>query len=174
MKIAGIDPGLSGAVAFHEALTGALEITDMPTLAIDRGGKARREIDPHALADLFWKAHCGLAILEQAWPRPNDSAQGGFKVGDGYGAIRGVLAAVGVPYTIVSPQKWKRVLGITGDKDEARARASQLLPQGADQWRLKKHDGRAEAALLALYGVRELGALAPVAHDPRVAREAAR
>jgi hypothetical protein len=29
------------------------------------------------------------------------------------------------------------------------------MPAAAGQWRLKKHDGRAEAALLALYGLRE-------------------
>jgi hypothetical protein len=31
-----------------------------------------------------------------------------------------------------------------------------LLPQAAHQWPLRKHDGRAEAALLALYGARQL------------------
>jgi hypothetical protein len=29
------------------------------------------------------------------------------------------------------------------------------LPDAADQWRLKRHDGRAEAALMALYGMRQ-------------------
>jgi hypothetical protein len=45
-------------------------------------------------------------------------------------------------------------------KDGARARASQLLPAGVQLWPLVKHDGRAEAALLALYGVRQLGGAA--------------
>jgi hypothetical protein len=41
-------------------------------------------------------------------------------------------------------------------KGKARARASQLLPAAAHQWRLKRDDGRAEAALTALWGLREL------------------
>lgn len=169
MIFCGIDPGISGAIAFYDAFTGDVDVVDMPILVMSRGGRARRELDPHALADLFWKRHCGHATLEQAWVRPNDSGPGAFSVGNGYGAIRGVLAAVGVPYTIASPQKWKKALGITADKDGARARASQLLPQAAGQWPLKKHDGRAEAALLALHGFRDNAGLAP----PRPTRAAA-
>ena len=55
-----------------------------------------------------------------------------------------------------SPRRWKRALHVPKAKDAARARASQLLPEAAHQWRLRKHDGRAEAALLALYGARQL------------------
>lgn len=157
MIIAGIDPGLSGALAFYDTGTGEVETIDMPTLAVSNG---RREVDAHAVADLFWKRHAGHAFIEQSWPRPKDGAVQGFKFGDGYGALRGVLAAVGVPYTPVSPQRWKHALGVSADKDAARARAKQLLPQAAGQWPLKKHDGRAEAALIAYYGARELAAIA--------------
>jgi hypothetical protein len=48
-------------------------------------------------------------------------------------------------------------------KDGARARASQLLPGAADQWPLVKHDGRAEAALIALWGIRSLNLIANAA-----------
>jgi hypothetical protein len=47
-------------------------------------------------------------------------------------------------------------MGVTKSKDGCRARASQLLPEAADQWPLRRHDGRAEAALIALYGARQL------------------
>lgn len=159
MIIAGIDPGLAGAIAFFNTETRDLIVRDMPTLAIARG-KQRREIDPHALAALFWRAHCGHAFVETAWPRPRDGAVAGFRGGDGYGVIRGVLAAVGVPYTMVAPQRWKRALDVAADKDAARARASQLLPAAADKWPRKKDHGRAESALLCLYGVRVLNAVA--------------
>jgi hypothetical protein len=42
----------------------------------------------------------------------------------------------------------------------ARARATQLLPAAAHRWPLVKHDGRAEAALIAYYGRRQFNALA--------------
>ena len=55
---------------------------------------------------------------------------------------------------LVPPQVWKRRFNLTSDKDASRARASELLPAHAHLWPLKEHDGRAEAALLALYGAR--------------------
>ena len=57
---------------------------------------------------------------------------------------------------VVHPQRWKRELGVPAGKDGARARASQLLPQAAGQWPLKKHDGRAEAALISVFGSRSI------------------
>jgi hypothetical protein len=45
-------------------------------------------------------------------------------------------------------------------KDGARARASELFRGGAVHWPLVKHDGRVEAALIALWGIRALNATA--------------
>lgn len=44
---------------------------------------------------------------------------------------------------------------MTADKAAARHRASQLWPGLADSFALVKHDGRAEAALIALHGAHE-------------------
>ena len=68
-----------------------------------------------------------------------------------------VVAANFIPLTMVAPLKWKRALGVPADKDGARARASQLLPAHAGLWCRVKDDGRAEAALIAYYGVTVLG-----------------
>lgn len=175
--ICGIDPGLSGALAFYDTATGAVETIDMPTLALSRSGKARREVDPHALAALLWRRHCGHAVVEHVTPMPSDGepdstgrrrrqgSASGFAFGKGFGVIIGVLAAVSVPMTLVRAGRWKKALDVPAAKDGARSRASQLLPAGSDQWRLVKHDGRAEAALLALYGVRELGNIANAPPD---------
>jgi hypothetical protein len=85
-----------------------------------------------------------------------------FGYGESFGLVRGVLAARAVPYTLVTPVTSKRSLQVPKAKDGARARASQLLPASAHLWPLKHHHGRAEAALLALYGARQLaGAAAP-------------
>jgi hypothetical protein len=74
----------------------------------------------------------------------------------------GVIAARSIPLTLVPPVRWKRALAVPKAKDGARARASQLLPGAAHQWQLRRHDGRAEAALLALYGARQLSSSAAV------------
>jgi hypothetical protein len=63
----------------------------------------------------------------------------------------------------VRPAVWKRALGQGKDKEACQLRAMQLFPSA--NLRLKKHHGRAEAFLLALYGQRHLGA---VGHVPGV------
>lgn len=153
-RIAGCDPGLSGAVAIYDTETGAVETHPMPVHQLARGGKNKREIDVHGLAALIVGNRIGHAFVEKQWPRPNDGKTQAAATAEIYGTIKGVLAAGGVPYTIVSPQRWKKALGVPAAKDGARARASQLLPDAAHQWAKSKDDGRAEAALIALYGAR--------------------
>jgi crossover junction endodeoxyribonuclease RuvC len=84
-----------------------------------------------------------------------------FQFGRGYGAVEGVIAALGWPVEYVTPQKWKNALNVPTEKDDARARACQLLPLDAEHWTPRRGvfdkdqaSGRAEAALIALYGVR--------------------
>ena len=77
-----------------------------------------------------------------------------FPQGKAYGLILGIIAALKIPLTNVPAATWKRALAVPSDKDGARARASQLLPHLADCWKAKGAHGRAEAALLALYGAK--------------------
>lgn len=158
MIICGVDPGLSGAVCFYNASTGDVETIDMPSLTLQRGGKSKSEVDPHALAGLLWKRHCDHAFVEKVGAMPGQGTSSMFSFGKSYGVVLGVIAALGIPLTLVSPVKWKRTLGVTDGKDGARARASQLMPAAADQWSLKKDHGKAESALLALYGHQTIGA----------------
>ncbi|MGE5151189.1 MAG: hypothetical protein ACM3II_13795 [Rhodospirillaceae bacterium] len=160
MICCGIDPGLDGALAvIEDGPNGGCKCFDMPTLALSRGGKNKHEVDAHALADLIaqWMPH--HAFLEGARAMPGQGDTSTFAIGKGYGIVIGVLAASSIPYTIVDARRWKNALQVPKDKDAARARASQLLPAAASQWPLKKHDGRAEAALIALYGSRSLAGI---------------
>jgi crossover junction endodeoxyribonuclease RuvC len=160
MIIAGIDPGLSGAVAFLDAPSGAvLDVADMPTLALSRAGKNKRELDAHALARLIGDRRPDHAFLELVGARPGQGVSSVFAFGKSFGVVIGVLATLAVPMTFVAPMVWKRALRVPAAKDGARARASQLMPAAAHHWPLVKHDGRAEAVLIGLYGVRQLGQL---------------
>jgi crossover junction endodeoxyribonuclease RuvC len=155
MIVAGIDPGLSGAVAFLDAASGAvLDIADMPTLALSRGGKSRRELDAHALARLIDERRPDHCFMEQVGAMPGQGVSSVFSFGKSFGVVIGALAALGVPYTLVAPVTWKRALQVPAAKDGARARASQLLPAAAHHWMRVKDDGRAEAALIGHYGLR--------------------
>jgi hypothetical protein len=59
-----------------------------------------------------------------------------FKFGTAYGAIIGILAALEIRTSLVTPQVWKKHFRLDSDKEKGRALA---LRKG-------------EAALLALYG----------------------
>lgn len=159
MIIIGIDPGLHGAIATLKGDT--LSIDDIPTLDIGVGRtaggakKAKLVIDEIALANLIDEiAGSGPATiwLEQVGVRPGEGAVGAFSFGRTYGLLRGMAAAHFLPIRDVTPQVWKKAMGVKGDKDQSRLRASALRPADAHLWPLKKHDGRAEAALIALYG----------------------
>lgn len=155
--ILGIDPGLSGALALLEPTQ--LIIWDVPTLTIERNGKARRDTDLHQLLALFRiaKRQGARAVLEQINAQPGNGATQAFSYGKGYGAILMGLAACEIPVDYAPPAVWKKALGVPKEKDGARARASEMLPEHAKLWPLKKHDGRAEAALIAEYGRRKYG-----------------
>lgn len=163
MLIIGVDCGLSGALALMRDGV-VTEVMDMPTLVLSRGAKAKREVDAHLLADRLEAERPDHAFVEQLWGMmplndPEGRGQGAaraFAHGKGYGIIIGVLAALDIPITLVTAQRWKKSLGVPADKDGARARASQLMPAAARLWPLKKHDGRAESALIALYGYQSM------------------
>ena len=48
--------------------------------------------------------------------------------------------------------------------EEARKRASELMPTASELWKLKSDDGVAEAALLAYYGMKSGSATEKILH----------
>jgi hypothetical protein len=154
--ILGVDCGLSGALTFLNT-SGAAAIYDMPTFEIKRGKGKRHDLDGHALYQMIKEALPDHAFVEQAQAMPKQSAYATGIFFQVYGEVRGILIGCGIPLTPVHPRTWKKNLGVPAEKDGARFRASQLMPHLAPRWPLKKHDGRAESALLALYGARALG-----------------
>lgn len=150
--ILGIDPGLSGALALYD-VDGSLEVIDIPTLQLKK-----RVIDEYALARIVddWSGRIREVWLEQVGVRPGEGAVGAFAFGRGYGLIRGLCTASFLPIIDVTPASWKRAMNVSADKDAARAKASALFPRYSGCWPLKKHDGRAEAALIALHGMRQV------------------
>jgi crossover junction endodeoxyribonuclease RuvC len=155
--IAGIDPGLSGALFFIDPSRPSTgEAVDLPVHLLVRGKKKKRELDITGLIGILTSHRLDHVFLESVGAMPGQGVSSVFAFGKCYGAILGVVAAHTIPLTLVAPAVWKRALAVPKAKDGARARASQLLPEAASQWPLKRHDGRAEAALLALYGARQI------------------
>jgi len=153
MKLIGIDPGVRGALATLDPVVGTLDVIDMPTLNLT---KERRSLDPFELANYFdqFSDEKVMCFIEMSWPRQEDGSASAFTFGMNYGIALMGAAANFIRIEKVSPQKWKRAMGIPAGagKDGSRGRASQLMPRHAHFWPLKKHDGRAEAALIACWG----------------------
>ena len=150
--VLGIDPGLSGALARLTA-SGDLTIWDMPVLQVERNGRVRRDLDLAMLVATIREASATEAWLERVGAMPGQGVSSMFAFGRAVGQVEAAITACGLPLTHVTPQLWKRSLTVPAGKDAARLRASQLMPAYAGEWRLAKHDGRAEAALIALHGL---------------------
>jgi crossover junction endodeoxyribonuclease RuvC len=56
----------------------------------------------------------------------------------------------------VTPAKWKKHFGLNRDKGVSRSKATERFPEYANLFSRVKDDGRAEAALIALYGAEQL------------------
>lgn len=147
--IMGIDPGISGAIAFYFPMVPS-------RIAVDDVPVAGGEINVAELARLIRVHRPTLAVIERVSAMPGQGVTSMFNFGRSYGDVRGVIGAMEVPLHFVTPQKWKKHFGLSSDKDQSRMRAIRMFPTAADSFKLKKHDGRAEAALIALYGAEVL------------------
>lgn len=144
----GVDPGLSGAVAFlHED---SYTVVDIPTMA-KGSGTVKSEIDAQGLYKLLFRGIHQLpaAALERVNAMPGQGVASVFSLGDSFGVCRATLACASIPTTYVTPTEWKRHFKLTSDKEEARALAIKMFP--AAELHLKKHIDRAEALLIAAY-----------------------
>ena len=158
----GIDPGASGAVAWLSDDGHLVEVLDLPTASETVNGKKRTRFMPELFADLLEGRRPVHAFLEQVNGMPSLPGADGkrrsmgagsaFAFGMTAGLLRGVLVGMGIPHTLVPPGEWKKDLKMKKGKEEARIRACQLWPGAAGQFKRVKDDGRAEAALIGLYG----------------------
>ena len=145
MRFCGIDPGLSGAVAFIRPdaahVSNRLAVFDAPLV----GG----EFDGVAFAKLLGERVPDLVAIEHAFSRPGQGVSSTFKFGRTFGQALGVIQALGMPYELVSPAVWKRHFKISpsSPKDASRLVCKRLYPDADIP--LKKHHGRADAILIA-------------------------
>lgn len=157
MIILGIDPGLtSGAVAIVRS-DGTAAFADMPTL----GDGTTLEVDVLALAALIRSWKPDHAFVERAQFFPGQGGSSAFKYGGAYFAARAAVTLCYVPTTPVMPGVWKKHFSLRGGKgkaltvakDRARQRAIQLYPKLAYGMARQLDHGRAEALLIAHYGM---------------------
>ena len=151
--IVAVDPGASGALAFFNADAGTLDIIDMPIVAVQRGAKTKNEISPQMLAAIVRARRVERAVIERVGAMPGQGVSSMFAFGRGVGMVEGVLAALQIPIEYVTPQQWQKAVNMRGGKDGSRARAAEIFPAYAHLFARAKDDGRADAALIAWWGV---------------------
>jgi hypothetical protein len=143
--ILGIDPGLSGAIAFYFPVAAdRVAAEDMPVVA--------GAVDCATLAARIVQMAPSLAGVERVSSMPGQGVASTFKFGASYGAVLGVLAALKIQTHLVAPAVWKKHFRLNSDKEKARALALRLFAASPEHFSRKKDHGRAEAALLALFG----------------------
>jgi crossover junction endodeoxyribonuclease RuvC len=152
MRVCGVDPGLSGAIAFirPDAAYGRnrLAVFDAPLI----GG----EFDGVAFAQLLNERLPDMVAIEHAFSRPGQGVSSTFKFGKTFGQMLGVIQALGLRYELVSPSVWKKHFKITpsAPKDASRLVCRRLYPDADIP--LKCHHGRADAILIAHYAWQRL------------------
>ena len=157
MRVLGIDPGAGGALAL---LSGErlLALHDMPCLVVRRGKRDVRQVDAHLLAAVVASTlPLDVAYIEQVGAMPGQGVSSMFSFGRAAGLIEGVLAGTGTRFEFASPGRWKQEMGVNSSKDSSRQRAVRQWPTWSIEFARAKDDGRAEAALIGLWGARKEG-----------------
>ena len=146
-----MDPGLSGWITFLNF--NKLDVYEMPVIPIVVGKFKRRILNLPKLHNIFSsQKKLDFCVIEKQGALPNQGLSSTFKTGLGYGVLLGIGTCFFNQILEVRPQTWKKDLSISADKDEARAKASELFPEYAHLWKRKKDDGLAESALIAYWG----------------------
>lgn len=148
----GIDPGSSGAVVVMDESNNVISSLNMPTVKVGQ----KNRVNGAAVAAFlrqFLITNEAHAYLEQVGAMPGQGVASMFTFGHAAGVVEGVLHGLGIPYTLVTPQAWKKRAGLIGtDKDAARSRAVQLYPNLRILDTKCHGQAVADAILIALHG----------------------
>ena len=165
MLIIGVDPGLTGAISLLCSERGLLECEDLPTCTNGQTtGKMLRWIDVAALQGMLWDwsvrhgfaEHSVHACIERPIPMPSMPSTTTASSFDTFGVVRALVTGRVSPngMTVVDPSRWKKMFGLSRDKDASRACALRLYPEAPVK--LAKHHNRAEAILIGHWLLREV------------------
>ena len=153
MKVFGIDPGLSGAIAVLDNKK-VLNIIDMPTMA--DGKKNKKQLNSAQLVSIIKENIVSdeeiAIVVEQVNAMPGQGVTSMFNFGQTFGAIKGVCAALELPIFFVRPSKWKKYFElINASKDSSRTKVIEMYPSLSNQLSKKKDVNKSDAILIARF-----------------------
>jgi crossover junction endodeoxyribonuclease RuvC len=154
----GVSPRPISIIALDAGLSGAIAILTNNTITAQPLPIAGKTLDLVALAQIIKATNPSIAIIEKVASMPGQGVASTFKFGQGYGALLGITAALGIPTELVTPQRWKGSIlaGSAKDKDAAIAYCRRTFPnvQLVMPGCRKPHDGVADALCLLQFGIR--------------------
>ncbi len=147
----GIDPGQKGGIVLIDHRPKVTSYCPMPDTVTGMVEEIR------SLISVAGEEPADVALItELAQVMPKQGAVSGFTYGRHFGAIEAIAVALGLPYHEVRPGKWKKDMGLNSDKTNSIKLCERLFP--GVQLVLPpcrvKHDGIAEAILIAEWGRR--------------------
>tara|TARA_B100000212_G_C27108918_1_gene419704 strand:+ start:90 stop:581 length:492 start_codon:yes stop_codon:yes gene_type:complete len=153
MKIVGIDPGLSGAIAILED-NKVLSLFDMPVMS--EGKKNKKQLNSAQLVNILRENILNsediAVVVEQVNAMPGQGVTSMFNFGQTFGAIKGVSAALNLPIFFVRPSKWKKHFElINSSKDSSRTKVIEMYPSLSSQLSKKKDVNKSDAVLIARF-----------------------
>ena len=146
--ICGIDPGLTGGIAFlHNDVVLAIRT---PVIKVQK----KNYLNVGEIVSLLMKHDPDHIYIEKQQAMPKQGVASTFRTGFGYGVYLGLIIALGIKHTEVTARQWKKDLCVPADKNMARGIATKLYPHASSQWKLKCEDGVAESTLIAHWGAK--------------------
>ena len=157
MIVLGVDPGLSGGLAVIAGITGSsprlIEAVDVPTT----GEKAKRRVDVATVLAFLQTHSPEHAFIERAQAMPEQGSSSGFIYGRAVGALEASIDGMQIPLTVIESTAWKKAHAlIKCGKEDSRQRAIRLFPGNHNFFARVKDHNRAEAALIAYFGLMKL------------------
>lgn len=158
--VVGIDPGFTGGIAFLNSHS--LFVFDTPTYETEfvkkvkgkQVTKKRNHMDLLKVSNIINEFDVGYAFLELVSARENQGVTGMFRFGENYGQWQGILAGLNIETHLVIPQIWKKHFKLLGkEKYDSLELARELFTGNLSDFKYKKNHGKAEAALIAKYGI---------------------
>lgn len=153
MIFAGIDPGVTGALAFLSEGGQILYAEQFSTLPYN---KSRRQIDcaqlARRLSALREPGVESVVTVEEVHAFPKQGVSSTFTFGMTFGQILGVIETLGLRYQLAHPRRWQKFLyaGMNGEPKKLSILAAHRLWPALSTNR----DGLTDALLIAEYGRR--------------------
>ena len=153
MRIFGIDPGLTGALAILEDKE-IVDLIDLPTMS--DGKKNKKQLNSAHLSQFISNnikdINKSIVVVEQVNAMPGQGVTSMFNFGQTFGAIKGISATLKLPIYFVRPSKWKKHFElINSSKDASRTKVIEMYPSLAEKLAKKKDVNKSDAILIARF-----------------------